>query len=113
MSGTPAKTAQESYWRRPLADVLAGLGTSSRGLIDAEAAARRQRFGPNVLRPHRERAAIIEFLAHFRNPLVLVLLAVALAVGLTPELLPMVVSVTLARGACRCAWSAIASGCWS
>jgi Mg2+-importing ATPase len=65
----------ESYWQRPLADVLAGLGTSSQGLIDAEAAARRQRLGPNLLRPHRERAAIIEFLAHFRNPLVLVLLA--------------------------------------
>ena len=75
MSGTPAKTEQASYWRRPLADVLAGLGTSSQGLIDDEAAARRQRLGPNVLRPHRERAAIIEFLAHFRNPLVLVLLA--------------------------------------
>jgi len=42
MSGTPAGTEQESYWRRPLADVLAGLGTGSQGLIDVEAAARRQ-----------------------------------------------------------------------
>jgi DNA-binding NtrC family response regulator len=48
MSGTPAKTEQASYWRRPLADVLAGLGTSSQGLIDDEAVARRQRLGPNV-----------------------------------------------------------------
>ena len=75
MSGTPAGTEHESYWRRPLADVLAGLGTSLQGLTDVEAAARRQHLGPNVLRPHRERAAIIELLAHFRNPLVLVLLA--------------------------------------
>jgi Mg2+-importing ATPase len=42
--------------------------------------------------------------AHFHRPwLESFLFAVALAVGLTPELLPMVVSVTLARGALRMA----------
>ena len=42
--------------------------------------------------------------AHFQRPwLESFLFAVALAVGLTPELLPMVVSVTLARGALRMA----------
>ena len=38
-----------------------------------------------------------------RDPLESFLFAVALAVGLTPELLPMIVSVTLARGAVRMA----------
>ena len=38
-----------------------------------------------------------------RDPLQSFLFAVALAVGLTPELLPMIVSVTLARGAVRMA----------
>lgn len=43
--------------------------------------------------------------ALFHRPLLeSFLFAVALAVGLTPELLPMVVSVTLARGACPCWW---------
>src|SRR5262249_34945198 len=42
--------------------------------------------------------------AHFHRPwLESFLFAVALAVGLTPEMLPMVVSVTLARGALRMA----------
>jgi Mg2+-importing ATPase len=38
-----------------------------------------------------------------RNPLESLLFAVALAVGLTPEFLPMIVAVTLARGAARMA----------
>ena len=42
--------------------------------------------------------------AYFHRPwLESFLFAVALSVGLTPELLPMVVSVTLARGALRMA----------
>jgi Mg2+-importing ATPase len=40
------------------------------------------------------------------------LFAIALAVGLTPELLPMVVSVTLARGALRMAASMLSSNDW-
>jgi len=45
------------------------------GLDEAEAAARLLRCGPNALRPHRERAALLQLLAHFRNPLVALLLA--------------------------------------
>jgi Mg2+-importing ATPase len=42
-------------------------------LDDGEAASRRDRYGPNVVRPRTERAWIAEFLRHFRNPLVVVL----------------------------------------
>jgi len=112
----------DAFWQRPLDDLLASLRTGPQGLAEAEAATRRAAVGPNTLRPHRERAVILEFLSRFRNPLVLMLLvlfvllvnaalhrpvfesflfAVALAVGLTPELLPMIVSVTLSRGAIR------------
>ncbi|RXM01470.1 hypothetical protein EO238_29710, partial [Citrobacter sp. AAK_AS5] len=42
-------------------------------------------------------------LAFARPPLESFLFAVALAVGLTPELLPMIVTVTLSRGALRLA----------
>ncbi len=45
---------------------------------------------------------LVNALAH-RNPLESFLFAVALAVGLTPEFLPMIVSVTLAQGALRMA----------
>ncbi len=46
---------------------------------------------------------LLAHLAFARPPLESFLFAVALAVGLTPELLPMVVTVTLARGALRLA----------
>ncbi len=46
---------------------------------------------------------ILVNIARHRPPLEAFLFAVALSVGLTPELLPMVVSVTLARGALRMA----------
>jgi Mg2+-importing ATPase len=42
-----------------------------------------------------------------RDPLESLLFAVALAVGLTPEFLPMIISVTLARGAVRMAHSKV------
>ncbi len=61
------------------------------GLDDREAAALRQTHGPNVLRPRRERAVVLEFLAHFRNPLVLVLLAASTIAALLGDVRSFVV----------------------
>lgn len=47
--------------------------------------------------------ALLAMLALHRNPLQSLLFAVALAVGLTPEFLPMITTLTLARGAVRMA----------
>ncbi|HSQ05408.1 MAG TPA: HAD-IC family P-type ATPase, partial [Burkholderiales bacterium] len=63
------------FWSRPLAEVFAEVGSSARGLDEAAALERLRRTGPNILRPHRQRALLIEFLACFRSPLVLLLLA--------------------------------------
>jgi Mg2+-importing ATPase len=56
-------------------DLLAELHTRETGLDEGEVIAHRAPVGLNVLRTHAERAWVIEFLAHFQNPLVLVLLA--------------------------------------
>ena len=45
------------------------------GLSSAQAALNLVRYGPNRLQPARQRAVLLQFLAHLRNPLVLVLLA--------------------------------------
>jgi len=45
------------------------------GLSRAEAATQLRQYGPNQIKPARQRAVVLQFLAHFRNPLVLVLLA--------------------------------------
>ena len=44
------------------------------GLTSVEAATRLQQFGPNRLNPPRQRAVLLQFLAQFGNPLVLILL---------------------------------------
>ncbi len=55
------------------------------GLSSAEAAARINQYGPNQLKPARQRAVVLQFLAHFRNPLVLVLLAASGISALTGD----------------------------
>jgi Mg2+-importing ATPase len=45
------------------------------GLTRLDALARLKQFGPNRLQPALQRAVLLQFFAHFKNPLVLVLLA--------------------------------------
>src|SRR5512139_2347103 len=78
---TPVKQDSARRWQQPLAELLVTLGTRPEGLDEAEAAARLARVGPNLLHPRIERAMLLEFLAHFRNPLVLVLLAASAIAG--------------------------------
>src|SRR5512139_3508733 len=80
----PVPNPQDSpqrLWQQSLAQCLAALHTQAEGLDDREAARRLARVGPNLLRPRAERALLLEFLAHFRNPLVLVLLAASAIAG--------------------------------
>ena len=51
-----------------------------------EAHARTAKFGPNTLRTHGERPLFIQYLNHFKNPLVLVLLAASAVSALTGEI---------------------------
>ena len=50
------------------------------GLTSAEAADRLKQYGPNRLKPALQRAVVLQFLAQFRNPLVLILLV---AIGIS------------------------------
>jgi Mg2+-importing ATPase len=50
------------------------------GLTRAQAAERLSRYGPNRLKPPLRRAVVLQFLAQFRNPLVLILLV---AIGIS------------------------------
>lgn len=53
---------------------------SAKGLSRAEAADRLSQYGPNRLKPVLQRAVVLQFLAQFRNPLVLILLV---AIGIS------------------------------
>jgi Mg2+-importing ATPase len=80
-----------SFWQQPIAPLQAELGSRPEGLSDAEAEARRRTYGPNLLRPRAERALILQFLAHFKNPLVLVLLAASAIAGVLGDMKSFVV----------------------
>src|SRR3569623_3786169 len=79
------------FWQSPLADLQTQLGSSPEGLGEAEAGARRRTYGANLMRPRAERAWILQFLAHFRNPLVLELLAASAISGMLGDIKSFVV----------------------
>jgi Mg2+-importing ATPase len=74
------------FWNLPLESLLSGLEANQTGLSRQEAGVRTAKFGPNTLRDHRERPLLIQYLSHFRNPLVMILLAASAVSALTGEI---------------------------
>ena len=70
-----ADKAKPAFWQLPVSALLEQLSASTDGLSSQEAALRLTRFGPNLIHGERKRALILQFLAKFRNPLVIILLA--------------------------------------
>jgi len=68
-----------------------GTGGAAPGLTHAEAAARRAVYGPNTLATRRQRQLLVEFLARFRNPLVLLLLLASAVSAATGEVTSFVI----------------------
>lgn len=83
---SPADPLPARFWQPVLAELQAQLGATPDGLSEAEAEVRRRIVGPNLLRPRAERAWVLQFLAHFRNPLVLVLLAASAIAGMLGDM---------------------------
>ena len=64
-----------AWWADPQALADAHPTAQAQGLSTAQAEDRLRRFGPNRFGQQREPALLWQYLAHFRNPLVLILLA--------------------------------------
>ncbi|MFB3925468.1 MAG: magnesium-translocating P-type ATPase [Syntrophales bacterium] len=62
------------FWQLPIATLLERLNSSPEGLSSADASARLIHFGPNLIHGEQKRALLLQFLAKFRNPLVIILL---------------------------------------
>ncbi len=73
------------WWLKPQAAWQAELGGDAGGLTSVEASARLTRFGPNLFRDRQERSALAQFLARFKNPLVIVLLVASAISAFTGE----------------------------
>ncbi|MGB9718804.1 MAG: magnesium-translocating P-type ATPase [Thermoproteota archaeon] len=69
----------------PIEELLLRLKTSSNGLSSEEAGKRLEVFGYNELVKKKKRAAVVDFLSHFKSPLVIILLFAGLVSGFFGE----------------------------
>lgn len=74
------------FWNLSSESLQSTLEATQAGLSQQEARTRTARFGPNTLRDHGERMLLIQYLSHFKNPLVMVLLAASAVSALTGEI---------------------------
>jgi P-type Mg2+ transporter len=80
-----AAPLDSAAWQLSLGTLQSRLGTGLSGLTAAEASSRLDQYGPNILQPIRRRKIVWEFLARFRNPLVLILLGASGVSALTGD----------------------------
>jgi Mg2+-importing ATPase len=81
----PAIATAFPFWRVPITALLEQIAASPGGLSNDEAAARLIQFGVNVIHGERKRALALQFLAKFRNPLVIILLVASALSALIGE----------------------------
>ncbi|MBZ5499495.1 MAG: HAD-IC family P-type ATPase [Acidobacteriia bacterium] len=73
----------ESFWDKPLADLLQLLQATPAGLTAAETRRRLRLYGPNSMAQESRFAGLLTFLRYFANPLVVILLvASGISLGL-------------------------------
>ncbi len=80
VSSRALPSAEESL-SLPIDELLSRLGSSLSGLSSEEAEKRLEIYGYNELARKKKRAAIVDFLSHFRSPLVIILLIAGLISG--------------------------------
>lgn len=74
-----------AFWQQDVTALLGHHNATPAGLTSSEAAVRLVHYGPNILRAQRRSTLLLQFLAKFRNPLVLILLAASAISGLTGD----------------------------
>lgn len=79
----------------PSSDLLARLNTSLTGLNDEEVEKRLETFGPNEVARRRKTPLLLEFLSHFRSPLVIILMIAATISGILGELINSIIIVSI------------------
>ncbi len=75
-----------NWWLQPLSESSTATATQAAGLSSALAAERLKQVGANRFREHAERPLLLQYLARFRNPLVLILLAASAVSAFSGEL---------------------------
>src|SRR3990170_1343669 len=90
----PAMNAEEIL-SLSVEELLAATHTSQAGLEQREAENRLKIYGPNELARKKKRAAIVEFILHFRSPLVIILMIAGVISGILGEHLHVAIIFTI------------------
>lgn len=79
----------------PVDELLARLSSSLSGLGSEDVENRLKIYGRNELARRKKRAGIVEFLMHFRSPLVIILIVAALISGVLQEIPNMIIILSI------------------
>ncbi len=79
---TPPKL---DFWQENLTTLLEHFKSTAAGLTSSEAKERLVLYGPNVFHPQRKNVLLLQFLAKFSNPLVIILLVASVISALTGD----------------------------
>jgi len=80
-----AQITNEEILCSPVEEVLAKFKSSMSGLTSTDAEDHLRTYGPNEVAKTRKRTAVVKFLLHFKNPLVLILLIAGVISGALGE----------------------------
>jgi len=98
LPGPPAATEEpgpEDIWRAPLTQLLNQLATKPAGLSEAEARSRLTKYGPNDASTVKRSPLWLQFLARFRNPLVIILIVASGLSAATGDVPSFVIIITI------------------
>jgi P-type Mg2+ transporter len=84
MSNLPSEK-EPAFWQQDVTELLKHHKATSAGLTSSEAAVRLTLYGPNILHTHQSNKLLFQFLAKFRNPLVIILLVASAISALTGD----------------------------
>jgi Mg2+-importing ATPase len=76
---------EQAFWQRDVTALFEHYQATPAGLTGSEATARLTRYGPNILHTQRRNKLLLQFLAKFRNPLVIILLAASVISAITGD----------------------------
>jgi Mg2+-importing ATPase len=92
---SPDEIGADDIWKAPLDSLLTRLGTTPSGLSGAEAKLRLTTYGPNDAATVKRSPLWLQFLARFRNPLVIILLVASALSAATGDIASFVIVVAI------------------